>query len=65
MGEKGNLLDVGEEIFTSVAEQGPQLWLDFKEYQLARGKPVRAKVAEQDTGTHSSATEQPPGPATR
>jgi hypothetical protein len=65
MGEKGNLLDVGEEIFTSVAEQGPQLWLDFKEYQLARGKPVQAKATEQDTSTQSSAAEQPRGPATK
>jgi hypothetical protein len=35
MGEKGNLLDMGEEIFANLAEQGPQFWLDFKQYQLS------------------------------
>ena len=29
MGEKGNLLDMGEEIFANLAEQGPQFWLDY------------------------------------
>jgi hypothetical protein len=37
MGEKGNLLDIGEEIFASLAEQGPQFWLDFQQYKLSRG----------------------------
>jgi hypothetical protein len=63
MGEKGNLLDMGEEIFTSLAEQGPQLWLDFKEYQLTRAKNVQPNVTEQQTGTKDRAAEQPRDPA--
>ena len=29
MNEKGNLLDIGEEIFANLAEQGPQFWLNY------------------------------------
>jgi len=50
MGEKGNLLDMGEEIFANLAEQGPQFWLDFKKYQLSRSRAQSAQapvVAEQ------------------
>jgi hypothetical protein len=48
MGEKGNLLDVGEEIFANLAEQGPQFWLDYEQYKLARAQAARARVgAEQ------------------
>jgi hypothetical protein len=48
MGEKGNLLDMGEEIFANLAEQGPQFWLDFKQYQLSRAQSAQAPVvAEQ------------------
>jgi hypothetical protein len=51
MGEKGNLLDMGEEIFANLAEQGPQFWLDFKQYQLSRAQSVQAPVAaEQQQG---------------
>ena len=46
MGEKGNLLDMGEEIFANLAEQGPKFWLDFKQYQLARAQNAQAPVAE-------------------
>ena len=34
MGEKGNLLDIGEEIFADLAEQGPQFWLNYEQYKL-------------------------------
>ena len=44
MGEKGNLLDMGEEIFANLAEQGPQFWLDYKQYKLSRGKSAQARV---------------------
>ena len=47
MGEKGNLLDMGEEIFANLAEQGPQFWLDFKQYQLSRAQSAQAPVAEE------------------
>jgi hypothetical protein len=44
MGEKGNLLDVGEEIFANLAEQGPQFWLDYEQFKLSRAQSVRAGV---------------------
>jgi len=48
MGEKGNLLDMGQEIFKNLAEQGPQFWLDYEQYKLSRTQNVRARVvAEQ------------------
>jgi len=48
MGEKGNLLDMGGEIFANLAEQGPQFWLDYERYKLSRTQGVRAPVvAEQ------------------
>jgi hypothetical protein len=42
MGEKGNLLDMGEEIFANLAEQGPQFWLSCKQYMESRGKGDQA-----------------------
>ena len=50
MGEKGNLLDMGEEIFANLAEQGPQFWLDFKQYQLSRAQSAQAPVAAEQQG---------------
>ena len=44
MGEKGNLLDMGEEIFTNLAEQGPQFWLDYEQYKLSRAQSAPARV---------------------
>jgi hypothetical protein len=42
MGEKGNLLDTGEEIFANLAEQGPQFWLNYKQYMESRGRGAEA-----------------------
>jgi hypothetical protein len=42
MGEKGNLLDTGEEIFANLAEQGPQFWIAYEQYRLARQKGDQA-----------------------
>ena len=50
MGEKGNLLDMGEEIFANLAEQGPQFWLDFKQYQLSRAQSAQAPAAAEQQG---------------
>lgn len=48
MGEKGNLLDVGEGIFANLAEQGPQFWFDYEQYKLSRARNAQAGVvAEQ------------------
>lgn len=44
MGEKGNVLDVGEEIFANLAEQGPQFWLDYERYKLSRAQGAPAPV---------------------
>jgi hypothetical protein len=44
MGEKGNLLDMGEDVFANLAEQGPQFWVAYKQYQLARDKGDQARV---------------------
>jgi hypothetical protein len=51
MGEKGNLLDMGEEIFANLAEQGPQFWLDYKQYMESRGQGDQAArvVVEQQS----------------
>lgn len=45
MGEKGNVVDIGEEIFANLAEQGPQFWLDYERYKLARAQGAPAHVA--------------------
>jgi hypothetical protein len=42
MGEKGNLLDMGEEIFANLAEQGPQFWLGYRQYMESRGRGAEA-----------------------
>ena len=64
MGEKGNLLDIGEEIFASLAEQGPQFWLDYERYKLSRGAqaPVVAErqaaaVAEREAAAQDASAE--------
>ena len=54
MGEKGNLLDTGQEIFANLAEQGPQFWLDYEKYKLTRAEGAQARVAvEQQAGAVS------------
>ena len=45
MGEKGNLLDMGEEIFANLADQAPQFWLDYERYKLSRAGSASARVA--------------------
>jgi len=61
MGEKGNLLDIGEDIFAKLAEQGPQFWLDYQQYKLSRGAQAgvvaerqAAAVAERDAAAHDA-----------
>jgi hypothetical protein len=60
MGEKGNLLDTGEEIFASLAEQGPQFWLNYKQYMESRRRGAEAArvIAE-----HQAAAVVEPGAA--
>ena len=56
MGEKGNLLDMGEEIFANLAEQGPQFWLNYKQYMESRG---RAAEAGRVIAEHQAAAVEP------
>ena len=53
MGEKGNLLDISEEVFANLAEQGPQFWIAYEQYKLARNKgdrgAVTARTAQAET----------------
>jgi len=59
MGEKGNLLDIGEEIFSSLAEQGPQFWLDYERYKLSRAQGAQAPVvAERQAAMERDAAAQ-------
>jgi hypothetical protein len=64
MGEKGNLLDMGEEIFENLAEQGPQFWLDYEQYKQARIRGAQAPVAVGEAGAPDLAAERPSYPAT-
>jgi hypothetical protein len=60
LGEKGNLLDMGEEIFANLAEQGPQFWFNYEQYKLARATSTQARaVVEQRAGAQDPATQRP------
>ncbi len=64
MGEKGNLLDMGEEIFANLAEQGPQFWFNYEQYKLSRAQGVQAGVAvESDVAVQGAPPEQSASPA--
>jgi len=64
MGEKGNLLDTGEEIFANLAEQGPQFWLDYEQYKLSRARGIQAgAVVERDVAGQGAPAERPAWPA--
>lgn len=45
MGEKGNLLDLGQEVLANLAEQGPDFWIAFEQYRQARAKVTQANPA--------------------
>jgi hypothetical protein len=65
MGEKGNLLDIGEEIFANLSEQGPQFWLDYEQYKKMRARAAQAQIAaERQVGAEDPAAERPGHPAT-
>jgi hypothetical protein len=61
MGEKGNLLDMGEEIFAALAEQGPQFWLNYEQYKLSRAQA--GVVAERDAAVQDAPAERSASPA--
>jgi len=63
MGEKGNLLDMSEEIFANRAEQGPQFWLNYEQYKLSRAQSVRADVVvERDVAAQGAPAERSASP---
>jgi hypothetical protein len=73
MGEKGNLLDMGEEIFANLAEQGPQFWLGYKQYMESRGRGAeaarvigehQAAVVDTDAAAQDAPARRPVPPAT-
>ena len=61
MGEKGNMLDISEEAFANLAEQGPQFWLGYKQYKLARDQGAEAHMVAE--GIAGAAAERPPNQA--
>ncbi len=64
MGEKGNLLDMGEEIFANLAEQGPQFWLNYEQYKLSRAQSAQAGVVvERDAAAQDAPAKRPAPPA--
>jgi hypothetical protein len=72
MGEKGNLLDMGEEIFANLAEQGPQFWLNYEQYKLSRAQSAQvgvvveqqaAAVAERAAAAQDAPAKRPAPPA--
>jgi hypothetical protein len=65
MGEKGNLLDMGEDVFANLAEQGPQFWIAYEQYKQARGRSAGAQaVVNREVGAEDSTAEWPRPPAT-
>ena len=74
MGEKGNLLDTGEEIFANLAEQGPQFWLNYRQYMESRSRGAEAArgivehqaaaVVEPDMAAQDAPPTWPAPPAT-
>jgi hypothetical protein len=64
MGEKGNLLDMGEEIFANLAEQGPQFWFDYEQYKQSRVQSAQARVGveQQAAGQEVPAQRSAPPP---
>jgi hypothetical protein len=64
MGEKGNVLDMGEEIFANLAEQGPQFWLNYEQYKLSHAQSVQAGVVvERDVAAQGARAERSAPPA--
>jgi hypothetical protein len=60
MGEKGNLLDTGEEVFANLAEQGPQFWAAYEQYKEARDRNVRPQVVAENTDDQTAQWRRPP-----
>jgi hypothetical protein len=63
MGEKGNVADMGEDIFKTLAEQSPQFWFDYENYKLARARGAEGQTAaeEQTVAGQRITAEDPTG----
>jgi hypothetical protein len=66
MGEKGNLVDISEEVFANLAEQGPQFWIAYEQFKETRLKSAQAQavVVEHQEGGQDLTAERPRPPAT-
>ena len=62
MGENGNLLDTSQEVFANLAEQGPQFWIAYEQYKLARVANAPADVDAEHGQDARDATAQSPRP---
>lgn len=64
MGEKGNLVDVSEEVFANLAEQSPQFWLAYEQYKESRSRITQPQAAlGQVQGAQDPATQRLRPPA--
>ncbi len=60
MGEKGNLADMTEEVFANLAEQGPQFWIAYKQYEESRSRTTQPQAV---LGHGQGGQDQSPRPA--
>jgi hypothetical protein len=59
MGEKGNLVDMSEEVFANLAEQSPQFWLAYEQYKESRSRIIQPQAARgQGEGTQDPAAQR-------
>lgn len=60
MGEKGNLVDVTEEFFANLADQGPQFWIAYEQYRDSKTRITQPQaVQRQGHGAPDPATQRP------
>jgi hypothetical protein len=60
MGEKGNLVDMTEQVFANLAEQGPQFWIAYKQYEESRSRITQPQaVPGHGEGAQDQATQSP------
>jgi hypothetical protein len=64
MGEKGNLVEMSEEFFANLADQGPQFWIAYEQYKESRSRTTQPQtVVRYGPGVPDPATQQPGPPA--
>jgi hypothetical protein len=64
MGEKGNLIDISEEVFANLADQGPQFWIAYEQYKESRSRTAQPQaVRRTGPGVPDPTTRRPSPPA--